>query len=84
MTPAIDLRTVRIDRGIGLEEAAEEMGVHRSILARAESGENKPHPKNAFKIASFYGYKVTEVWPVPEAEVIPLRRPEPTGPKEAA
>ena len=64
MSDRIDLRELRHNRGLGLEDAAEQIGVHRSILARAESGENRPHPKNAFKIASFYGHKVTDLWPL--------------------
>lgn len=62
----IDLRAERVNRGIGVADAAKQMGVHVSILQRAESGENKPHPRNAFKIADFYGYRVTDVWPLPE------------------
>lgn len=68
MTEPIDLRALRVNRGIGLAEAAQAMGVHRSILARAESRENVPHPRNAVKIAAFYGLVPTDLWPVAEPE----------------
>lgn len=65
---SVDIRAERINRGLGIAEAAKRMGVHVSILGRAESGENKPHPRNAFKIATFYGYRVTDVWPLPDED----------------
>lgn len=65
----INLRKLRIDRGLGLEEAADQMGVHRDTLARAETGDGKPHPRNALKIAAFYGFKPSEVWPLDDPKV---------------
>lgn len=67
MTAAIDLKALRLNRGLGLDEAAEAMKVHRSVLARTEAGDTKPNASNAFKIADFYGYKVTDIWPVEKA-----------------
>lgn len=60
----IDLRAERMNRGLSQGDAAQRMGVQVDALARAERGEGKPHPRNAFKIASFYSYKVTDIWPV--------------------
>lgn len=63
-----DLRAMRLNRGLSSREAAEQMGIEHRVLLRAENGESTPHPGNAFKIAAFYGYKVTDVWPVPQVE----------------
>lgn len=62
----IDLTAERLNRGLSLTAAAEAMEVPLNVLSRAESGEGKPHPANAFKIADFYGQKVTDVWPLPD------------------
>jgi transcriptional regulator with XRE-family HTH domain len=62
----INLTAERLNRGLSLTAAAEAMDVPLNVLSRAESEEGKPHPSNAFKIADFYGYKVTEIWPLPE------------------
>lgn len=64
MTPAIDLRALRLNRGLSVAAAATEIGVSRTTLDRAEKGEHKPWPTHAFKIATFYGYQVTDIWPV--------------------
>lgn len=60
----ISLKAERLNRGLTLNDAAEEMGVDRQALLRAENGGPRPTPSNAFKIADFYGFKVTEVWPL--------------------
>lgn len=60
----IDLLAERRNRGLTLDEAASAMKVDRTALWRTEKGISRPEPRNAFKIASFYGYKVTEVWPL--------------------
>lgn len=62
--PAVDLRTARINRGLSQAEAARQIGVDADALARAERGVARPHPRNALPIAAFYGYKVTDIWPV--------------------
>ena len=59
----VDLRGDRLNRGLSIRQAAEQMGVAANTLGRAEDGE-MPHPANALKIASFYGHQVTDVWPV--------------------
>lgn len=65
MTVIVDLRAERLNRGLTAEAAAKEMGVPPQVLKRAERGDTvMPHPRNAFKIADFYGYKVTDIWPI--------------------
>lgn len=63
----INLRAERLNRGMNAAEAAKKMGVNKQVLLDAENG-SSPQPKNAFKIATFYGYQVTEIWPVETAE----------------
>lgn len=60
----INLKAERVNRGLGLQEAADAIGVPRNTLIQAELGKRVPQPPNAFKIASFFGYKVTDIWPV--------------------
>lgn len=64
----VDLRAERLNRGFSLRQAAEAMDVPEQSIRRAEVGEGLS-PQNAFKIASFYGYKVTDVWPLPDERV---------------
>jgi transcriptional regulator with XRE-family HTH domain len=61
---AIDIRSLRINKGLSVADAAKQIGISRDALARAESAERVPQPRNAFAIAEFYGYKVTQVWPL--------------------
>jgi transcriptional regulator with XRE-family HTH domain len=68
---SIDLKSERLNRGLSLDALAEKTGVPKSTLARAENDGPQPTASNAFAIADFYGYKVTEIWPVdrqPKAE----------------
>ena len=64
--PALDIRAMRINRGLSVEEAADQIGVATMTLRRAEEGKHRPRASNAFKIASFYNHKVTDIWPVAE------------------
>lgn len=61
---AVNLTAERLNRGLSLRQAAEQMGITGQTLSRAEQGEFQPHPNNALKIADFYGYKVTDIWPL--------------------
>lgn len=66
---SVDLRAERLNRGLTLSAAAEQMGLASArALQRVEAGETTPYPQNALKIASFYGYKVTDIWPVEPRE----------------
>lgn len=64
MNPTIDIRELRVNRGLSLNQAAREIGVSPNTLGAAETGEVKPRPSSALKIAGFYGYRVTDVWPI--------------------
>jgi transcriptional regulator with XRE-family HTH domain len=63
----ISLKAERLNRGLSIRAAAKEIGVTAPTLGRAESGEGGIHPVNALKIATFYGYRVTDIWPVEES-----------------
>jgi transcriptional regulator with XRE-family HTH domain len=63
---SVDLKAERLNRGLSLDALAAETGVPKSTLARAENGGPQPTASNAFAIADFYGFKVTEIWPLPE------------------
>ncbi len=59
----IDLRVERLNRGLSVEQFAKELDVAPHVLRHAEEG-GRPRPASALKIASFYGYQVTDIWPV--------------------
>jgi DNA-binding XRE family transcriptional regulator len=60
---ASSLKERRINRGLGLAEAAELIGVSRRCLYDAEKG-TTPRPANALKIAEFWGERPTDLWPI--------------------
>lgn len=62
----VDLRAERINRGLNVSDAADRMGVNRATLRRLEMGATRPHAATAFKVASFYDYKVTDIWSLEE------------------
>lgn len=62
------LIAARLNRGLSVRVAAREIGVARETLAKAERGEPMA-AQTAFKIASFYGLTVTDVWPIERDEV---------------
>jgi transcriptional regulator with XRE-family HTH domain len=64
----IDLRAERLNRGLSLRQAADKIDVPEQSIRRAEQGLGVT-PANAFKIASFYGYKVTDLWPLDDERV---------------
>lgn len=64
---SVNLKAERINRGLSVKALAEILGVSRDTIERAERGESL-HPSNAFKVADFYGFKVTDVWPLDDAE----------------
>lgn len=62
----INLRAERLNRGLSAAQAAEKMGLKSAqVLLNAENGSDL-RPGTAKKIADFYGYRVTQVWPVGE------------------
>lgn len=62
-----DLQELRLNKGLSIRAAADEMGIAEQSLRRAESGESVL-PRVAFQIASFYDCKVTDLWPVEPVE----------------
>ena len=60
----VNLKALRLDRGLSARAAAGEIGLEQQTLLNAEKGAFTPRPENAKKIADFYGLKVTEIWPV--------------------
>lgn len=62
----INLKAERLNRGLSLTAAADEIDVPLNVLARAEAGDGRPHPRNAKLIADFYEVRVTDIWPVEE------------------
>lgn len=58
----VDLRTARLDRGMSLAQMAREIGVTERVLGAAENGA-VPRPSNALKIATYFGFRVTDQWP---------------------
>lgn len=64
MRLAVNLRELRVNKGLSQAAAAKAMGVDSDALARAERGDTTPHPRNALKIAAYYGFQVTDVWPL--------------------
>jgi transcriptional regulator with XRE-family HTH domain len=59
----VDLKAARLDRGLSVADAADQMSVHPRTLYRAEKGAGGvPLAKTAYRIANFYGFKPSEVW----------------------
>ncbi len=62
-TATINVKAERVNSGLGVAEAAGRIGVSVSSLRRAEAG-TVPSPPIAKAIADFYGYMVTDIWPL--------------------
>lgn len=62
--PDVNLRAERINRGLSAKAAADEIECDKQVLLNAERGVSVPRPQTAFRIAQFYGYKPTDIWPV--------------------
>jgi transcriptional regulator with XRE-family HTH domain len=66
----VSLRALRMNRGLSVEEVAEQTSVPVRTLYRLERGEHAPRPATAKRIADFYEVQVTDLWPI---------EPEPNG-----
>lgn len=65
MLTAKQMTEKRLNAGLSLSAAALHIGVPRRLLQDLEAGLSvRPHPHNAKRLADFYGYKVTDLWPV--------------------
>ena len=60
------LKEARLDRGLSITAAARQIKVPAETLSRAERGESVPRPSTAKRICDFFGFTVTEIWPVRE------------------
>lgn len=60
----VDLAAERLNRGLSIRQLAEQAELTAPTVTRAEQGE-AIHPNSAKKLADFYGFKVTEIWPLP-------------------
>jgi transcriptional regulator with XRE-family HTH domain len=60
---SVDLRAERINRGLSLDAMADAIDVPKSTLARAERRDSVPVPAVQLKIAGFFGYLPSDVWP---------------------
>ena len=60
--PALPFR----NRGLTLADVAEAAKISESGLSMIERGLREPTAPVAFRLASFYGFKVTEIWPSSE------------------
>jgi lambda repressor-like predicted transcriptional regulator len=58
----MNLVAERLNRGLSVSAFAHEAGVPEHVVRHAEKG-GVPQPANAFKIASFLGVRVTDIWP---------------------
>ena len=56
------MKAARLNRGLSVAEAAEQIGISPYQVRRAEAGE-MPRPAAALKIAQFYGHTVSQIWP---------------------
>lgn len=62
----MNLKAERLNRGLGINDAADAIGVPFYVLRDAETQGTQPRPAAAKRIADFYGVKVTDIWPVEE------------------
>lgn len=62
----VNLTAERLNRGYSIRRLGKEIGVPEQSIRRVERGE-RVSPENAYKIAAFYGYKVTDLWPLEDA-----------------
>lgn len=59
----VNLKAERLNRGYSIRGLARQLEISAPTLQRAEDGE-QIHPATAKAIADFYGYKVTDIWPL--------------------
>jgi Helix-turn-helix len=60
----INLTVERINRGLSIRGLSLATGVHQATIKRAEETGEPITPRTAFKLASFYGYNVSNIWDV--------------------
>ena len=60
----ISLLGMRLNRGLSSRAASDQIGVSQTVLLNAEKGGRPKSVRDAKAIADFYGYRVTDIWPV--------------------
>lgn len=65
-----ELTAERLNRGFSIRSLAKHINVPEQSIRRAERGEGVS-PGYAFRIASFFGHQVTDIWPVETTEEAP-------------
>ncbi|MBC2859418.1 helix-turn-helix domain-containing protein [Stappia sp. 28M-7] len=68
------LRSLRADRGLTLQELAENSGVSRATLSRIENGEVSPTAETLGRMASAFGLPLSQLLAPLEPEFPPLLR----------
>lgn len=61
MKPKRTLRSMRVDRGLTLEELSARLDVDLSRLSRIERGEQKPTLAQTVELSLFYGTTVDDI-----------------------
>ena len=61
---SVSLVGERLNRGLNSRQAASNIGISQAILLKAENGGRPKSPRDAKAIADYYGYRVTDIWPV--------------------
>ena len=57
----INLKNLRIDRGLTQQQLADDLGINQSIYARYESGKLEMNYKVMFKIAKYFNVTLDEL-----------------------
>lgn len=65
----MNLKTLRLNRGLSVAACAEGAGVPEHVVRHAETG-GRPRPENALLLADFYDCKVTDLWPITEESAV--------------
>lgn len=80
-----NLRALRQERGLGVEDVAAHVGVSVATIYRYENGQIEDVPKkNLGRIAELYGVPVAELCGIGLSPTITLRVPKRVPPKPAA
>lgn len=69
MSDQINLAAERLNRGFSIRGLAKEIDVPEQSIRRAEKGEGVS-PTYAYRIATFFGVQVTDVWPLDQKEAV--------------
>lgn len=77
---ATPLRLARLEKGVSIPIAADEVGMSSWALSRLERGAGNPKLSILKKISSYYGKSIEDLFPEPlvdDIEAEPLPEPDP-------